>query len=163
MEGQALKQWEELPPARPLELERAGPPPPPGVRERFSRSRLRPGSDFTPGPSSYFPLSRPGPRACVRSADAFPAPSRLLGLEDSSCTRLCPCWGVAAGCAPPFFPVQSISVPVFTPPLSPARPAERVAFLPLRPTTPGSQVGAGVGQSLWDAKHQTSQAWGFRP
>lgn len=47
--------------------------------------------------------------------------------------------------ASPFFPAQRISVPVFTPPPSPARPAERVAFLPLRPTPPGSQAGAGWG------------------
>lgn len=45
----------------------------------------------------------PGPRASVRAADAFPAPSRLLGLEHSSCTRLCPCCGVAAGRPPPSF------------------------------------------------------------
>lgn len=54
----------------------------------------------------------------------------------------------AAAAWTPFSPAQRISVPLFSPApnpaLSPAWPTERAAFLPLRPTAPGSQAGAGV-------------------
>lgn len=42
-------------------------------------------------------------------------------------------------------------------------PAERTAFPSPRPHSSGFPGWGGGGEPLWDAKHQTSQAWGFRP
>lgn len=60
---------------------------------------------------------------------------------------MCPCWGWRQPGRPS--PAQSISVSLFSPPPNPAHfqapPAERAAFLLLRPTAPGSQAEAGAG------------------
>lgn len=42
-------------------------------------------------------------------------------------------------------------------------PAERTASPTRWPHSSGFPGWGGGGEPLWDAKHQTSQAWGFRP